>query len=72
MQTPPAQRRSVPTLGDSGLNLGPGNGDAKAFVDNSLFAGNSESETVASSKLSADYYAISGSEGSSWLADDSH
>jgi hypothetical protein len=56
----------------SGLNLGSGNRHAKAFVDNSLFTGNSESETVASSKLSADYYALSGREGSSWLADDSH
>jgi hypothetical protein len=45
---------------------------AKAFVDNSLFTGNSESEKIASSKLSADYYAVSGREGSSWLADDSH
>ncbi len=30
-------------LGGSGLNLGSGYSDAKAFVDNSLFTGNSES-----------------------------
>jgi hypothetical protein len=59
-------------LGVSGLNLGSRNRHANAFVDNSLFTGNSESETVTSSKLSADYYAVSGREGSSWLADDSH
>jgi|WetSurSiteA1Bulk_404760.scaffolds.fasta_scaffold160129_2 hypothetical protein len=59
-------------LGGSGLGLGPGNNDAKAFVDNSLIPGNPQSETVTSSKLSADYYALSGREGSSRLADDSH
>jgi hypothetical protein len=44
----------------SGLIFGSGNRHAKAFVDNSLFTGNSESETVTGSKLSADYYALSG------------